>query len=53
MLYEVITPDPDDPFRFGKRMVVLGPRVQENKYDTYQVTAGFRGKVFDDWNYDT
>lgn len=45
-------PDPDDPFRFGKRMTVLGPRVQENKYDTYQAAAGFRGKVPGDWNYD-
>jgi iron complex outermembrane recepter protein len=46
-------PNPDDPFTFGKRMTMLGPRVQQNQYDTYQVTAGFRGKVFDDWNYDT
>jgi len=45
-------PSPDDPFDFGKRMVVLGPRVQQNKYDTYQVTAGLRGKVRDDWSYD-
>ena len=45
--------NPDDPFDFGKRMVVLGPRVQENKYETYQVTAGLRGKVLEDWSYDT
>jgi outer membrane receptor protein involved in Fe transport len=44
--------DPRLPFRFGKRMTVIGPRVQENQYDTYQLTAGLRGKLWSDWNYD-
>ncbi len=44
--------EPDNVFTIGKRMTVLGPRVQENKYETYQATAGFRGKVLGDWNYD-
>lgn len=43
---------PDDPFRFGKRMTVLGSRRQQNQYDTYQVVAGLRGKVLVDWSYD-
>ena len=45
-------PSPDDPFRFGKRMNAIGPRVQENQYETYQVTTGFSGKGLGDWNYD-
>jgi outer membrane receptor protein involved in Fe transport len=44
--------DPDAPFRFGKRMTAIGPRVQENQYSTYQLTAGLRGRGPGDWNYD-
>ncbi len=33
-------------------MTAIGPRVQENQYDTQQFTLGLRGKVFDDWHYD-
>ena len=40
------------PFGFRKRMTVLGPRVQENKYDTHQLTLGLRGKVLSSWTYD-
>jgi outer membrane receptor protein involved in Fe transport len=43
---------PEEPFRFRKRMTVIGPRVQENQYDTHQLTLGLRGKVFDNWKYD-
>ena len=41
-----------EPLGFRKRMTVLGPRVQENQYDTHQLTLGLRGKIFGNWNYD-
>ena len=45
-------PDPDAPFEFLKRMTVNGPRVQENNYDMYQLTAGARGRLPGDWAFD-
>ena len=32
--------DPAAPLEFQKRMTEVGPRVQENQSDTYQVTVG-------------
>jgi outer membrane receptor protein involved in Fe transport len=45
-------PDPDEPFPFAKRLTVNGPRVQENNYDMYQLTAGARGSLPNDWDFD-
>ncbi len=44
--------NPDEPFIFAKRLTVLGPRVQENNYDTYQALVGARGRLTDDWDFD-
>jgi len=41
--------DPDAPFFFGKRMTILGPRVQENNYDMHQLAVGVRGLLPGDW----
>ena len=35
-----------------KRMTEVGPRIQENQSDTYQVTVGVRGTVLGDWDFD-
>jgi outer membrane receptor protein involved in Fe transport len=37
---------------WAKRVSEVGPRIQDNQYDTLQVTAGLRGDVLDDWKYD-
>ncbi len=45
-------PDPAAPVDFQKRMTEIGPRIQENQSDTYQVTVGVRGTVLGDWSFD-
>ncbi len=45
-------PDPAAPVEFQKRMTEIGPRIQENQSDTYQVTVGVRGTVLGDWGLD-
>ncbi len=45
-------PDPAAPVDFWKRMTEIGPRIQENQSDTYQVTVGVRGTVLGDWSFD-
>jgi outer membrane receptor protein involved in Fe transport len=42
----------DAPFEFLKRLTVNGPRVQENNYDMHQLTAGARGRLPGDWDFD-
>jgi outer membrane receptor protein involved in Fe transport len=42
-------PDPDARFPFGKRMTVLGQRLQENNYDMHQLAVGVRGILPGDW----
>ncbi len=44
--------DPDAPFDFGKRLTERGPRVHENNYDMHQLTAGARGRLSGDWDFD-
>lgn len=44
--------NPDEPFEFGKRLTVNGPRVAENEYDMHQLTAGVRGRLPGDWELD-
>lgn len=44
--------DPDAPFAFGKRLSERGSRVHENNYDMYQLTAGARGRLPGDWEFD-
>jgi outer membrane receptor protein involved in Fe transport len=44
-------PVPEAPIEFSKRVLELGPRVNENNYDTYQATVGLRGTVLEDWQY--
>ena len=44
--------DPDAPFDFGKRLSERGPRVHENNYDMHQLTAGARGRLPGDWDFD-
>ena len=45
-------PDPDAPFGFRKRLTINGPRVQENNYDMQQLTAGARGRLAGEWDFD-
>ncbi len=45
-------PDPGFPLFWGKRLSEAGPRVVENRYDTYQATAGLEADVFDFWALD-
>jgi iron complex outermembrane recepter protein len=45
-------PDPNADIRLAKRLDALGPRVASNQHDALQLTAGARGRVFDDWDYD-
>ena len=45
-------PDPTARIPLSKRTLELGPRISENSYSTYQATAGVRGHVFEDWQYD-
>ena len=42
----------DEPFAFLKRLTVNGPRLQENNYDMHQLTAGARGRLPGDWDFD-
>jgi outer membrane receptor protein involved in Fe transport len=44
--------NPQVPFRFFARPTVLGPRTAENERELLQLTAGLRGQVFGDWQYD-
>ena len=45
-------PNPTARIPLSKRTLELGPRIAENDYGTYQATAGVRGQVFEDWQYD-
>jgi iron complex outermembrane recepter protein len=42
----------DDPFDFSKRLSERGSRVHENNYDMHQLTAGARGRLPGDWDFD-
>ena len=43
---------PDNPFRFNWRIDATGPRIDRNDRQLLQLTAGVKGRVFTDWNYD-
>jgi iron complex outermembrane receptor protein len=45
-------PDPEEPFRFWKRMSAIGPRVYEHTYNMYQATAGLHGRAIGEFQYD-
>ena len=44
-------PDPGAVFEFGKRFSAGGPRVHENNYEMHQLTAGARGRLPGDWDF--
>lgn len=45
--------DPGAPLALEKRVSELGPRYENNAYDTFQVLTGIRGNLFDGkWAYD-
>jgi iron complex outermembrane receptor protein len=45
-------PDPDAPFSFRQRMLGVGPRITDYKYDVYQLLAGIKGDVGESWHWD-
>ena len=45
-------PRKSTPLDFGKRLTERGPRVHENNYDMHQLTAGARGRLPGDWDFD-
>ncbi|MEJ2515793.1 MAG: TonB-dependent receptor [Gammaproteobacteria bacterium] len=45
-------PNPGAPLFWYKRLSEAGPRVAENRYDTYQATVGLESDVFDFWALD-
>ena len=44
--------NPAADFRIAKRFAELGPRIAENQYDVYQLTAGVQGPISDTWTYE-
>ncbi|HNR21778.1 MAG TPA: TonB-dependent receptor [Steroidobacteraceae bacterium] len=44
--------DPNAPFTLTRRMTEAGGRVQTYNSEAYQVVLGFKGSIFDSWNYD-
>lgn len=46
-------PSPNDPFTFYKTLSILGPRIQDYRYNVYQITGGLSGDVpGKDWTWD-
>ena len=45
-------PAPAAPYRYWRRTSEVGPQTAENQRDVLQVTAGMRGKLAGDWNFD-
>ncbi len=45
-------PAPTAPYRYWRRAIEVGPQTAENQRDVLQVTAGTRGKLAGDWNFD-
>lgn len=43
---------PDAPLIFRRRMLDVGPRIQDFNYDVYQFTGGARGDILNGWNYE-
>ncbi len=44
---------PNAPAIFRRRMVEFGPRLNVAKFDLTQIVAGAKGKLANDWNWDT
>src|SRR5262249_27787767 len=44
--------DPTAPFTMIKRMVDIGPRMADDRYNVYQLTAGLKGALGAGWHYD-
>ena len=44
--------NPAADFRIAKRFGELGPRIAENQYDVYQLTAGIEGPLAGAWSYE-
>jgi iron complex outermembrane receptor protein len=43
--------EPEAPFRLSKRTLETGPRIMKHDHSFYQFTAGLRGRVLGDWEY--
>jgi len=41
------------PMGIGRRITEIGPRLYDYNTRTFQMTAGLRGHLISDWNYDT
>ena len=44
--------DPNATLTFRRRMVEVGPRIQNYNFDVTQLNVGARGKLFDGWDFD-
>jgi outer membrane receptor protein involved in Fe transport len=44
--------DPNATLTFRRRMVEVGPRIQNYNFDVTQLNFGARGKLFDGWDFD-
>jgi iron complex outermembrane recepter protein len=45
--------NPNAPLSLSKRLTELGPRIEQNAYEVYQVIGGVQGVLFsENWNYD-